>query len=328
MRSRLSGAVSVGVRLQRFELLASAVGVALLVAAAFYVRAHLESFGASQACIESWVASAGDINTCGRQLRLWSEVNLTEAGWVTVAMNVLPVAAGIVLGTPIVAREIEARTAAIAWSLANSRRYWLAVRLLPAVALVAVGGVLLAWVSADLERVRTAEGVWGSSYTNAAGFGLPLAGRFLAGFSVALLVGGVLGRTLPALITAAAVVLALGFGLSMASSQFGFSNQLLPNDVFVGGPGYLRLIVNDSNLEIRLATQTGELLAIDEALATVPDGVNEPYDWLQERYEVVSLGISSMATAKWQAVDGAISAIVAATCVASAFAVVNRRRPV
>ena len=55
----------------------------------------------------------------------------------------MPVILGLFLGVPVIAREIEGRTAPIAWALDPGRGRWLLQRTLPVLAVALVMGVLI-----------------------------------------------------------------------------------------------------------------------------------------------------------------------------------------
>ncbi|HET8778229.1 MAG TPA: hypothetical protein VFN76_11265, partial [Candidatus Limnocylindria bacterium] len=62
--------------------------------------------------------------------------------------SLVPFLAGLILGVPIVARDVEHRTALIAWPLSGSRLRWLAWRVLP-VLVIAIALVSVLAVAAD-----------------------------------------------------------------------------------------------------------------------------------------------------------------------------------
>jgi ABC-type transport system involved in multi-copper enzyme maturation permease subunit len=132
------------------------------------------------------------------------------------ATAVVPFIVGILLGAPLVARELEKRTAPIAWSLSLSRARWLALRAGPLLLASAVALLLVGQANEALIRA-TPPGQLGFAV-----FGLhgPLvAARGVAVFCIGVLVGLVLGRTLPAILMTGLVVVALFIGLQLGSGQ-------------------------------------------------------------------------------------------------------------
>jgi hypothetical protein len=129
------------------------------------------------------------------------------AGYPRVGLALLAPVVGLLLGVPIVAREIELRTTELAWSLALRRSRWLLARLLPMLALALVGFVVLGWLG---ERLFAAMEVGRAKpdLTEVASYGPALVARGLMALGIGLLAGALVGRTLPALVVGAVVVLA------------------------------------------------------------------------------------------------------------------------
>lgn len=131
---------------------------------------------------------------------------------VMAAMAVLPLLTGVLLGAPLVASEIETRTATIAWSLGPSRRRWLAVRLAILATLLAVALVIPAVTAQALAGARPYYSQFDPSTTVLVDYGLrgPLVVlRGLAAFAIGVVAGLTLGRILPALLVAGVAVVLL-----------------------------------------------------------------------------------------------------------------------
>jgi hypothetical protein len=113
---------------------------------------------------------------------------------------------GLFLGVPIVGRELERGTVRLAWSLGPSRWRWFAARLVPVVVVVAVL-TFLAGVAADQWFAAANPGLDTSqafgSYGTRGGL---LASRAIFIFAVAVVVGAIIGRSLPGIIIAGLVV--------------------------------------------------------------------------------------------------------------------------
>jgi hypothetical protein len=127
----------------------------------------------------------------------------------------LPFLAGLVLGVPLVAAEVENRTAQLAWWLDPSRWRWLLVRVVVIGALLAgllalpalAGEVLARNLVPRFEAETIVAHDLGSR-------GAVLVGRGILTFALAIFVGLVIGRVLPGLVAGglAAVVLAVVLG--------------------------------------------------------------------------------------------------------------------
>ena len=124
---------------------------------------------------------------------------------------------GLVLGVPLVSREIEQRTAAIAWTMSRSRTWWLARRaaflvlvMVVLLIVVAVVGEVLASAAMPAQHLDRDFAWYGRR-------GALIVVRGLASLGVGVLVGAWLGRVLPALLVAvfASVLVFSGISLGM-----------------------------------------------------------------------------------------------------------------
>lgn len=127
------------------------------------------------------------------------------AGHPRVRLALLAPVVGLLLGVPLVAREIELRTTELAWSLALRRSRWLLARLLPMLVLALIGFVVLGWLSEHLFGAMEV-GRARPDLTEVASQGPTFVARGLMALGIGLLAG----RTLPALVVGAVCVLAWG----------------------------------------------------------------------------------------------------------------------
>ena len=127
-----------------------------------------------------------------------------------------PFAIGIILGAPLIAREIESRTAAQAWTLSRSRTRWLIGRAIFVVAVAVICLALLAWTSEVVAALLDPERNLARDFNFAESRGPILVARVLAVLGVSLFVGAVAGRVLPALLAAMLVVAAVFIGFGFA----------------------------------------------------------------------------------------------------------------
>lgn len=126
----------------------------------------------------------------------------------------LPFVAGLVLGVPIVAREVEHRTAAMAWTLGGSRVRWLAWRTVP-VLVIALAAVGLAALGADL-MIRARWPYDDVGFLSYGTHGVPLVMRAALALVVGVVLGALIGRQLPALLLGVAVSVGLAVALNLA----------------------------------------------------------------------------------------------------------------
>jgi hypothetical protein len=133
------------------------------------------------------------------------------AGRLAVAIGVMPFVAGAILGAPIVARELERRTAAVAWSLEASRDRWLVWRVAPVIGLLVIFllGLALAGDRLTAERIPLQDPT--RTFIDFGLRGPLIVARGLVVFAVAVFAGILSRRVLPALLLAVAFSFALAF---------------------------------------------------------------------------------------------------------------------
>jgi ABC-2 family transporter protein len=196
---------------QRFETLA--VAVACLGAAAWALLAswHLNSVGVPASCLvggrvpvwngpidSSWIPGVCQMPS----QRFADAVNSWDVRMVSSLGDVLPFFAGIVMGAPLVAREVEQGTAPLSWALAGARWKWLAGKVLAALLLI-VPLLLIAGLAADVVRGAQEPGI----DPHASFDSFTSSGVFFVAWGVAALMGTValgalFGRTMPVVIVA------------------------------------------------------------------------------------------------------------------------------
>lgn len=201
------GAIRLAWRLQRWELASLAAFVVAVVVALVVIGWRMEQIQASApACFGEAHGPAGnDRGACEASFMAYSA--LQQIGvYPAVGATLAPFLLGVILGPPLVGREIEGRTAAMAWTLSGSRRRWLALRAGPVVALVLVASALIGLAGTTLAgQVSGGEPAFDSLVPP-----LPLeVARGGLALAVGLLVGTVIGRALPAVLATALVVVLL-----------------------------------------------------------------------------------------------------------------------
>jgi hypothetical protein len=330
----------------RFE-----VGVAALAAVAASVLGasialRINALDVPPDCLERVIASQDSFSAgqeCFALVRegstILGETFLTGEGTIAVSiMGVLPFLLGLVGGVPIVARDLEGRTAQTAWSLSGSRTRWLAHQVVPIAVVLGTVMILAALVAGPVADASVA---WGRGASSLIGLHGPLVvARAFAAFGLGLMLGALLGRALPALFLGIAIVVALLFGVGILRDAWTGSLE----------PGVIR----------EISTQTGELtgdpravttgwavvapdgtlLSSEEAReiattagvppATTPDDVQDvpALVWYEENgYVLLPIGVSDEMALGWAPYDGLIFGLVGALSIAATVVVVNRRRP-
>jgi len=127
----------------------------------------------------------------------WRLYDVTSTS-LRLVLPLMPVLAGLFLGAPLVAREIEAGTARFAWAQGAGRSRWLLATVVPVALILVVIAAGLGlefrwWMNSLLPPDR---------YWTAGLFTLnplPFAGWMLAGFSLGVMLGAAIRRTVPAM---------------------------------------------------------------------------------------------------------------------------------
>jgi hypothetical protein len=222
--------------------------------------------------------------------------------------------AGVYLGAPIIASEIERGTAVLPWTMGESRLRWLAPRVL----LVGLWlTVLSVAIGLGLDRIHEIAvspqiPITANLYDyEQRGWIVPA--RALVAFAAAILVGAVLGRALPALLAGLALSGVVVAGVLVIGS-------------ILNGTGVEPVGFNDGSIVNSLAVidnTTGEYIGWGEAEAIFSYGSPA----FQERFTEVPLGVPGRASPI--VVTREALALLAGACamfIAGAL-VTNRRRP-
>jgi hypothetical protein len=144
----------------------------------------------------------------------------TQTAQLLLSMSeIAPFVIGITLGAPLVAREIEGRTAYFGWTMSRSRTRWLIGRAVFGIALGAMCLALIAWTSEMAAALLDPERSLARDFNFAESRGPILVARGFAVLALAVLAGAVVGRLLPGLLAAILVVAGvfLGFGFADAA---------------------------------------------------------------------------------------------------------------
>jgi hypothetical protein len=196
----LPSTVGLTLRLHRFEVVALAAIGGLTIGLAVLVAAHLDGLWAAASCYDP-SGAAPPAPGCQRFVdAFYAAVN--DAGRIQMVAILLPFLGALLLGVPVVGRDLERGTARLAWALAPSRQRWFLDRLVPILALVTVVLLGLGLAQDRLLDASAPEIDIANSFAGFGSRGVVLAARGVFVFAVAVLVGAAVGRALPALILA------------------------------------------------------------------------------------------------------------------------------
>ncbi len=247
-----------GWRLGRWEV-AALIGGSLLFAALVGVVAWQTSV--TNAGLQDCYATASRAASC-QSLTEWGNFLTGVGPTLEGATTVLPFIVGILLGAPLVSREIEKRTASIAWSLSLSRIRWLTWRAAPLLVAIAVALLLVGQASEGLIRA-TPPGRLGFPFF--AMHGPLVAARGVAIFCIGTLTGLAMGRMLPAIIMTGVLAIAVLVALTLGRDQLMRAEAAwVPANAY----DFAGVLIYDSAFR---DDSTGAVVTFDEAYREYPD---------------------------------------------------------
>ena len=301
-------------RMHRFEVTAFVIAGALLVAAAFITAWRLDGAGHTAACAPS--LETGEVPPgCEARFREFQEIAGREGAIVGGLATIFPTIAGLLLGGPLIAREIERGTARLAWSLSPSRLRWFGHRVLPVLGLLVVG-LFLVGLAAD--RLAASVSIGTDMSASFVGFrtrGILLATQAVLVAATAIGLGAVLGRAVPTLF----ITFVLGTLLVVA-----VGNQhaaLLVNETVRRGDE-TAFDPDDFQVDYRFALPDGRLLTWNEIVAEDPSREEFGID-----YPLVALVIPGERYREVETREAVAHVGIALLFVAGAAGMVSRRKP-
>lgn len=315
------------VRIQRFEVWACVLLVAVVGLTALIVRTRLDGVGAPVECLTPWLFGdiAYDAGRCQPLADAFFRIDRDEAGLVMAAMGAAPLLAGLLLGVGLVGREIEGGTAATVWALAGSRRKWLVGRLIPILTIL-VALLLFAAITSEILAAGRVPWQFGRPAFDDAGLHGPgVVARGLAAFGLALAIGALSGRMLPTMLISALLTLFL-----FAGGQLLFMGWLNMSAHEIAAPSWFngwydggRFVSELQFYRLPDGTTAGRFT---DLAALAPTGV-DPEAWVTEEVDVVAVGVHSPDYFGWVATEIAAFGAFGLALIATTFAVVERRRP-
>lgn len=297
-------------RINRFEIRTIAIATVLSAAVTAAILTWMTSSGYAS-CVNDY--SDPPPVAC---------LNLIDLGrWATkiesMSMNLVPAfpfLAGLLLGGPLIARELDRGTARLAWSLGPSRMRWFAQRVLPIVAVTVVACFAVGVIGDRIVALFAPDADLANSFVQ-----FHLRGSLIAtnGFliaSVAIGIGAIVGRMVPTLILA--LVLS---GVSLVAIAE-VDHKLLINEAVP-----LPENANDAlQIDSRFQLPDGRLVTWDELTVIDPEAMTSE---LGPQYPWVALGIPGSRYREIEAREAAVEVVVGLAFLGLGAFVVGRRRP-
>lgn len=338
-------ATLVTLKQHRFEVASAslaAVGVALW---ALLTAFRLAAVGAPARCIDDWlITGPAGREDCIGTMREWGSVLYSGEGIFNgqgsiplAAMPLLPFLVGLLGGVPLVARELEARTAQTAWSLFPSRAIWLIRQLAPVVLLLGLSVAFAAWAASPVAAYRTAWG-WNASFDLGLHGPLVLI-RALSAFGIGLFAGAVVGRALPAFVLGGVLCFSLLTASGLARTAW--IADLAPVVIGEAPPPGGEVVIAPRSITTgyewttperqRISIAEARRIATAAGVALPKAGDSQDSDaavWLAAHgYQLVIIGITDEMALGWAPYEAAIFSVVGVILLSTAFWLVHRRRP-
>lgn len=246
-------------RIQRFEtvVIAFATIASVLVSALVISAINAPTFAACRG-----EGEAGFSAVCQTGIFPW----LSRIARLSLAIvPIFPIVAGLLAGAPIVARELEAGTARLAWSLGPSRMRWFVQRAAPIFVLVLAASLAIGATADALAHLLFPGVDLDASFASFRGRGLLVAAQALLVTSVALAVGAILGRAAPTLVLA--LILVGGIGIAVDKVE----RVLLTNEAVIADGETYAWSNDDLYVDGRLRLADGAIVSYEEAMARHPE---------------------------------------------------------
>jgi ABC-type transport system involved in multi-copper enzyme maturation permease subunit len=238
----------------------------------------------------------------------------------TATLAILPILAGLAFGVDAVGRETEGGTTAFAWSIATSRRRWLAERIVPGALATALLGLVCGAVSAVVVAKLNPGHDIAASFVGYGLWGPILIVRGLCAYGIGLCLGVLTGRVVASvavgLILVTIVTLAaLVVGRSFESAQIVRNGDSRISDAL--------------GVEFGALAPNGELIQSTECLGLAPADLDPAAKdaWVSVNCPFVSSYILGPQMPSVELRESAALGAVAFVFGGMAFAVVANRRP-
>ena len=318
-------AIRLALAMQRLELWLLLGATVVVVIAALGIAWQTRVVRDEQLACHRQAPSAeeGDVTSPCQAHDLKLDPLQAAAGVAKVGVIGVPIMMAVFLGVPIVARELEGRTAHLTWSLSRSRRRWLMQRAGPPLAVVAVASVAVG-VAGDV-LTHAAPWVEGSDpgFEDWWSRGPQVAVRAAAVFGIALAVGALLGGQLRAGLDTGGATLALFMAAYFAVDGWmeaaAEPTPIAPTTI-VSGKIYGGGLQN---------TATGELVSDEEAnVAGLWDEDQLDENGIPRGYTMYFLMVPSHRYGEFVLREAGLFGAAAVATLAIGVLVTQRRRPV
>ncbi len=317
MIPRIVRIVRLTFRMHRFEVGAVVVLGALLVLGAIVAGWALANVGLRPDCQPSF--ETGELpESCIATYEAFNRI-AGLARPISTLMVLFPIIAGLLIGGPVVAREIERGTTALAWSLSPSRLRWFLHRVVPMTVLVLAMSFTVGAAADHLTRALVPEADLAASFVGFRFRGILMATQAFVLASTAVAVGALFGRAVPTFLLG----LILGMLSIVAIGQI--HQRTMLGEAVIQRQDEDSFYTNDDlYLDSRFELPDGRLVTYEELLAFDPMAFQTEFG---PQYPNVSLLIRGERYRWVEAREAAAELVVGLGFLVGGAFIVTRRRP-
>jgi hypothetical protein len=314
---RLLRIVRLTFRMHRFEVGAVVVLGALLVVGSIIAAWALANVGLGPDCQPSF--ETGELpERCIAEYEAFNRI-ADLARPISSLMVLYPIIAGLLIGGPVISREIERGTTSLAWSLSPSRLRWFLHRVVPMVVLVLALNFIVGAAAEHLTRALTPETDLAASFVGFRFRGVLMATQAFLLASTAVAVGALFGRAVPTFL------LGLILGMLTIVAVGLLHRQILLDEAVVQRQDENTFYSNDDlYLDSRLELPDGRLVTYEELIRIDPRAFESEFG---PQYPNVSLLIPGDRYRTVEAREAAAEVVLGLVFLVGGAFVVTRRRP-
>jgi ABC-type transport system involved in multi-copper enzyme maturation permease subunit len=239
---------------------------------------------------------------------------------VSLLMSLFPYIAGLLIGGPVIAREIESGTTSLAWSMSPSRLRWFIHRVAPMVVLLLVVSFIVGVAADHMMGLLIPQSNLPESFAGFRFRGVLIATQAFVVASTAVAIGALLGRAVPtfllSLILGTLVVVAVGLV---------HREVLLAETVVVVQDENFFFSNDDLYLDFRFQMSDGRLVTYEEMIAIDPTAFDTEFG--ESKYPNVSLVIRGERYRAVEAREAAAELVIGLAFLTAGAFVITRRRP-
>jgi hypothetical protein len=305
-------------RMHRFEVGAILVLASLLILGSVVVSWALANVELPPDCKPSF--ETGELPaSCVARFEAFNKI-ATLASPISLLSTLFPIIAGLLIGGPVMAREIERGTTSLAWSLSPSRVRWFLQRVVPMVVLL-LGVSFAVGAAADhLTHVLSPEEDLSASFIGFRNRGVLLATQAFLLASTAVAVGALFGRAVPTFL------LSLILGMLTIVAVGLVHRQLLLPEAVIQRQDQNNFFISSADLYLdsRFELPDGRLMTAEEVIVFDPAAFEGEFG---QKYPSVGLVIPGDRYRMVETREGAMEVVVGLVFLAGGAFVVTRRRP-